>query len=80
MKSAIEIGDGAREGAAYESLGNTYYFQGDYRKSIKCHEKQLKIAIQVGDRARERRAYRNLGKASTHWVNLKRPLSIKKKI
>ena len=52
-----------------------------FRKTVvKKLRVQLKIAIQVGDRARERRAYRNLGKASTHWVNLKRPLSIKKKI
>ena len=34
---------------------------GDYRKSIECHEKHLKIAKEIDDRGGEGRANGNLG-------------------
>ena len=34
LTTAIEIGDRAREGTAYGTLGNAYQLLGDYRKAI----------------------------------------------
>ena len=80
MKIAKEIGDRAGEGRAYGNLGNAYHSLGDYQKAIEYHEKHLKIAKEIGDRAGEGRAYGNLGNAYSHWVTIKKPLSIMKNI
>ena len=76
MKISIEIGDRAREGAAYGNLGNAYQSLGDYRKAIEYHEKRLKIAIEIGDRAGEGRAYGISVMLTSHWVTIEKALSI----
>ena len=81
LKIAKEIGDRAGEGRAYGNLGNAYDSLGDYQKAIEYHEKHLKIAKEIGDRAGEGGAYGNIGNSCTsHWVTIKKPLSIMKNI
>ena len=63
LKTAIEIGDRAGEGAAYGNIGSAYHSLSDYRKAIEYHEKALKIAIEIADRGGEGRACGNLGSA-----------------
>ena len=63
LATAIQIGDRAGEGRAYENLGIAFKSQGDFRKAFEYHQKHLKIAKEIGDRAGEGRAYGNLGNA-----------------
>ena len=51
------------EGRTYGNLGNAFQSQGNYRKAIECHEKDLKIAKEIGNRDGEGAAYGNLGNA-----------------
>ena len=83
LKIAKEIGDRAGEGRSlWKSRCNAYQSLGDYQKAIEYHEKHLKIAKEIGDRAGE-----GLGEPMeisvmliSHWVTIKKPLSIMKKI
>ena len=56
-------GDRGGEGQAYGNLGVAYNSQGDFRKAIEYHEKELKIVIEIGNRAGEGQAYGSLGNA-----------------
>jgi tetratricopeptide (TPR) repeat protein len=60
---AKEVGDRAREGAAYGNLGNAYQWLGDFTtcKAIQYHGQDMAIAKEVGDRAREGWVYANFG-------------------
>ena len=79
MKIAIEIGDRAGEGRTYGNLGNAYRSQGDFRKSIEYHEKDLKMAIEIGDRAGEGQAYGNLGNAYRSLGDFQKAIEYHKK-
>ena len=75
MKTTIEIGDRAGEGATYGNLGNCYQSLGDYRKSIEYHEKHLKISKEIGDRGGEGKLMELLVLLTRHSVTIENPLS-----
>ena len=60
---AKELGDKAREGHAYSSLGNVYQSMGVFKQAVKYHNQALSIAKELGDRVGEGGAYGNLGNA-----------------
>ena len=56
-----ELGDRAREGAAYGNLGSAHQSLGDFKQAMMYHNQALSIAKELGNRAREGAAYGNLG-------------------
>ncbi|XP_078352006.1 uncharacterized protein LOC144636694 [Oculina patagonica] len=63
LSIARGLGDRAKEGGAYNILGNGYARLGDFNQAIKYHNQHLSIAKELGDRAGEGGAYGNLGNA-----------------
>ena len=53
LSIAIEVGDRAGQGRAYNNLGNAYYCLSQFRQAIEYHKQCLSIAIEVGDRAKQ---------------------------
>jgi tetratricopeptide (TPR) repeat protein len=47
--------------ASLTSLGNAYYFLGEYQKAIEFHQQSLAIKREIGDRGGEGKSYGNLG-------------------
>ncbi|GBD52757.1 hypothetical protein BGM30_18500 [Microcystis aeruginosa NIES-298] len=47
--------------ASLSSLGNAYYFLGEYQKAIEFHQQSLAIDREIGDRGSEAASYNNLG-------------------
>ena len=80
LKIATEIGDRGGEGGAYGSLGNAYQSLGDYRKAIEYHEKHLKIATEMVIGAEKEEPMEVSVMLTSHWVTIKKPLSIMKNI
>ena len=56
LKISRDVGDRAREGRAYFTLGNAYHSLRDFPEAVECHKQDLKISKEVGDRAGEGRA------------------------
>ncbi|ELP54680.1 stress-induced bacterial acidophilic repeat motif family protein [Microcystis aeruginosa TAIHU98] len=46
--------------ASLSSLGNAYYFLGEYQKAIEFHQQSLAITREIGDRGGEAASYNNL--------------------
>ena len=80
MKIAKEIGDRAGEGRAYGNLGNAYQSLGDYQKAIEYHEKHLKIAKEMVIGPEKEEPMEISVMLISHWVTIKKPLSIMKNI
>ncbi len=57
------MGDKAREGRAYDNLGNAYKSLGNFKTAIEFYEHCQKIATEVGDKAMEKSTYGNLADA-----------------
>ncbi|MCA2716909.1 MAG: tetratricopeptide repeat protein [Microcystis sp. M169S2] len=47
--------------ASLTSLGNAYYFLGEYQKAIEFYQQSLAITREIGDRRGEAASYNNLG-------------------
>ena len=47
--------------ASLSSLGNAYYFLGEYQKAIEFHQQSLEITREIGDRRGEASSYMGLG-------------------
>ena len=80
LKIAKEISTLAKEGAAYGDLGDAYQSQSNYTKAIEYHEKHLKAAKKFGDRAKKDKPIEISVSLTSHWVTIKKPLSIMKTI
>ena len=63
LSIAKKLGDREREGNTYYKLGDVYYSQGNFKKTIEYTKLHLSIAKELGDRSGEGKAYCKLGNA-----------------
>jgi tetratricopeptide (TPR) repeat protein len=61
LAAARRLGNRAAEGSHLNNLGLAYWEQGDARRAIGCHERNLEMARESGDRRAEGNAHGNLG-------------------
>ena len=54
-------GNRRKEAIAYQGLGTSFYYVGEYNKAKEYHEKTLAISIEIDDRESEAESYLDLG-------------------
>lgn len=65
FEAAIKMGtsDLKTLSALYSQLGNAYFYQENYSKSLECHKQDLTLARNMGDKLGEAKASGNIGSA-----------------
>ena len=69
LKSPVQLGDIAGEGAALGCIGNIYDELKDYARAIEYHQRDLAISRQIGEKAAEEGALVNLANAYSEQGN-----------